>query len=69
MGARIDNVPGFDGDVFSVNFPESIGPTEGSRWYDVIRCSWKEQEDGTRKAVCPRTFCRTRGLFRNWFTL
>lgn len=49
MGARIDNVPGFDGDVFSVNFPESIGPTNRSRWYDVIQCSWEEQKESNWK--------------------
>lgn len=46
MGARIENVPGFEGDVFNVNFPESIGSTNKSRWFDIIECSWTKLEDG-----------------------
>ena len=46
MGASIENVPGFPGDVFKVNFPESIGPTNQSSWFDVIQCSWEEKENG-----------------------
>ncbi len=45
MSARIMNVPGFEGDVFELNFPESIGPTNYSRWFDIIQCSWQEHED------------------------
>ena len=46
MGATIENVPGFEGDIFSVNFPESIGPSNKSRWFDIIQCSWTEEEEG-----------------------
>ncbi len=46
MGAQITNVPGFEGDVFNLNIPESIGPTDMSRWFDIIKCTWQEQEDG-----------------------
>ena len=46
MGVQIMNVPGFEGDVFNLNIPESIGPTNFSRWFDIIKCSWEELEDG-----------------------
>ncbi len=46
MGAQIINVPGFEGAIFKVNFPESIGATDKSRWFDVIKCTWQEAEDG-----------------------
>lgn len=49
MGAQIINVPGFEGDVFSLNFPESIGATDRSRWFDVIKCSWQELDNGNWK--------------------
>ncbi len=46
MGAQIMNVPGFEGAIFKVNFPESIGATDQSRWFDVIKCSWQELGNG-----------------------
>ena len=45
MSARISNVPGFEGDVFSLNFPESIGPTDAARWFDTIQCRWEKTDD------------------------
>ncbi|MBA7542207.1 hypothetical protein ES705_34526 [subsurface metagenome] len=45
MSAQISNVPGFEGDVFGLNFPESIGSSETARWFDTIKCSWKEIND------------------------
>jgi len=46
MGGRITDVPGFEGDIFELNFPESIGSSDYSRWFDIIKCSWQEKEDG-----------------------
>ena len=46
MGAQIINVPGFEGEIFKVNFPESIGATDQSSWFDVIKCTWQELENG-----------------------
>ena len=45
MSARISHVPGFEGDVFSLNFPESIGPTDAARWFDTIQCRWEKTDD------------------------
>ncbi len=49
MSAQIVNVPGFNGDVFRVNFPESIGPSNNTPWMDVIKCSWQELDNGNWK--------------------
>jgi hypothetical protein len=45
MSVQISQVPGFGGDVFNLNFPESIGPSDAARWFDTIRCGWEEIDD------------------------
>lgn len=46
MNGRISKVPGFEGDVFNLNFPESIGSSHNSRWFRDVRASWEELENG-----------------------
>lgn len=46
MGAQIVNVPGFEGDIFSVNFPECIGTSAKFLCFDVIKCGWQEIDNG-----------------------
>lgn len=46
MNSRISNVPGFGDDVFRLNFPEAIGPTDNRQIHTSIDCSWKELENG-----------------------
>ena len=46
MEVHFINVPGFEGDVFEMKAPESIGPTDKSRWFKSIQCTWEEQENG-----------------------
>jgi len=46
MNSRITNVPGFEGDVFGLNFPESIGSSENSLWFRQVTNSWEELEEG-----------------------
>jgi hypothetical protein len=45
MSAQISHVPGFEGDIFRLNFPESIGPTAAAKWFNTIQCSWEEIDD------------------------
>jgi hypothetical protein len=47
MSVQISQVPGFEGDVFGLNFPESIGSSESARWFDTIQCSWEEIDKDT----------------------
>ena len=49
MNSRITNVPGFGEDVFRLNFPEAIGPTNNRQIHNTIECSWEELEDGIWK--------------------
>lgn len=46
MGGTITNVPAFPGESFGTGFPECIGPTDTPTWFDRIRCSWQEQDEG-----------------------
>jgi len=46
MNARITDVPGFEGDVFKLNFPESIGSSHDALWYGQVENSWEELEGG-----------------------
>ncbi len=46
MGAQIIDGPVFPGGVFGVGMPESIGATDYAKWFDVIRCTWLEREEG-----------------------
>jgi hypothetical protein len=46
MEVHFINVPGFEGDIFEMKAPESIGPTDKSRWFKSIQCTWEEQENG-----------------------
>ncbi|MEN8155760.1 MAG: hypothetical protein ABFS10_02325 [Bacteroidota bacterium] len=46
MQLLLSNVPGFEGDVFEMKVPESIGPTDRSRWFDIIQFTWQEEADG-----------------------
>ena len=46
MNANITNVPGFEGDVFSLNFPESIGASHDSKWHRDVVPSWEELDNG-----------------------
>lgn len=46
MLARIINVPGFVGEEFEVNIPESIGSTSHTQWFSNIQCTWEKQENG-----------------------
>ena len=46
MEVHLTNVPGFMGDTFEAKFPESIGPTDKSRWFGIIQCTWDEKENG-----------------------
>ena len=46
MNARITDVPGFEGDVFSLNFPENIGASHDSRWFRDVVASWEELDSG-----------------------
>ncbi len=46
MNARISKVPGFEGDVFNLNFPESIGSSHHARWFREVKASWEELENG-----------------------
>lgn len=45
MSAKIVNINGFNGDIFTVNFPESIGPSDNTPWFDVIKCTWTELDN------------------------
>jgi hypothetical protein len=49
MNSHISNVPGFENDVFNLNFPEAIGPTNDRQIHTSIECSWTEMENGDWK--------------------
>jgi hypothetical protein len=49
MNSLITNVPGFGGDIFRLNFPEAIGPTNNRQIHSTIECSWEEGSPGTWK--------------------
>jgi hypothetical protein len=49
MNARITNVPGFGNDIFSLNFPEAIGPTNNRQIHTTVKCSWEELATGLWK--------------------
>ncbi len=46
MNSQITNVPGFEGDVFRLNFPESIGSSHNSLWFRDVTNTWEELEEG-----------------------
>ena len=49
MNSSITNVPGFGDDVFRMNFPEAIGPTNNRQIHTTVKCSWEELESGVWK--------------------
>jgi hypothetical protein len=49
MNSRISKVPGFGDDVFRLNFPEAIGPTNNRQIHTTIDCSWAELDPGRWK--------------------
>ena len=51
MNALITHVPGFKNDLFQLNYPEAIGPTDNPHYYTTIKCSWKELSNGDWKCT------------------
>ena len=51
MDSRITNVPGFEGDIFGLNFPEAIGSIDYGHWPNSITCSWEQINDKKWKAT------------------
>jgi len=51
MYAQITGVPGFKNDLFTLNYPEAIGPANKSHWFNTIKCSWKELATGDWKGT------------------
>ena len=45
MDSRITSVPGFEGDIFKLTFPEAIGSIENGHWPNAITSNWKQIND------------------------
>ena len=45
MDTRITNVPGFEGDIFKLTFPEAIGSIANGQWPNTIKCTWEKIND------------------------
>lgn len=46
MGAHVLDVPVFPDSVFTLGFPEAIGPAHAAQWYGTIAPAWEEQDGG-----------------------
>ncbi len=46
MAGTIHDVPAFPGESFGIGFPEAIGDVAGVCWFNLIKPSWREREDG-----------------------
>ena len=51
MGANLTDIPAFPGERFGLGFPEAIGDTARTFWFNTLKPDWRQLDDGMWESV------------------